>query len=195
MGFHSLFYRDLGYAETSDFDTLPVKLNLHQIRVLQSFFDHRRSDFEFNLVSCRVHYVRNIIWDQLWCLLRPSYQIPEIAELTVFPDRTLGPFPTKSRLHLRPHAEGWELPQKRLLLGHKTIVLPRDSHQLEIYDELLVNRIQIEGPPNANLLFSKRYSRILEILTHLLGIHLPKSIQKTTQSNLLLEPGGRLNLP
>ena len=149
----------------------------------------------FRWIHRRVHYIRNIIWDQLWCLFRPSYQIPEIAELTVFPDRTLGPFPTKSRLHLRPHAEGWELTQKRLLLGHKTIILPSDSHQLEIYDELLVNRIQIEGSQHANLLFSKRYSRNLEMLSHLLGIHLPQSTQETPQSILSLEPGGPLNLP
>ena len=45
-----------------------------------------------------------------------------------------GPFPTKARLHLRPHETGWELTQRRLLLGNKTVLLASDSHRLEIYD-------------------------------------------------------------
>lgn len=149
----------------------------------------------FRWINRRVHYIRNIIWDQLWCFIRPAYQVPEIAELMVFPDRPLGPFPTKTRLHLRPHAEGWKLTQQRLILGDKTMVLPGSSHQLKIYDAILVNRIEIEGSQPAHLYFSKRYSRNLEKLSHLLGVHLPKSNSKINTSIESLESDGEFNLP
>ncbi|MDA7905933.1 hypothetical protein N9B43_03450 [Mariniblastus sp.] len=151
--------------------------------------------FVFRWINRRVHYIRNIIWDQFWCLLRPSYQIPNIAELIVFPDRPLGPFPTKARLHLRPHETGWELTQRRLFLGNKTIILPRDSHQLEIYDAILVNRIKVNGFQQAHLFFSKRYSRNLEKLSGLLGIQLPRNTLETNTLIQSTEPDGGLNLP
>ena len=149
----------------------------------------------FRWINRRVHYIRNVIWDQLWCLLRPSYQTPKIAELVVFPDRPFGPFPTKARLHLRPHETGWELTQRRLLLGNKTVLLASDSHRLEIYDAILVNRVKVEGPQQAHLLFSKRYSRNLAKLSHMLGIHLPSMQRDTNKSAQSLEQNGGLNHP
>ena len=149
----------------------------------------------FRWINRRVHYIRNIIWDQIWCLIRPAYRTPEIAELMVFPDRPLGPFPTKTRLHLRPHPEGWELTQERLILGDKKLLLPSDSHDLKMLDAILVNRIEIEGAQTAQLFFSKRYARNLEKLSHLLGVQLPKP---HSQINTMIHPPASnrwLNLP
>ena len=113
----------------------------------------------------------------------------------VFPDRPLGPFATKTRLHLRPHPEGWELTQERLILGDKKLLLPSDSHDLKMLDAILVNRIEIEGAQTAQLFFSKRYARNLEKLSHLLGVQLPKP---HSQINTTIHPPASnrwLNLP
>ena len=124
----------------------------------------------FRWINRRVQYMRSVLCDPIWNLIRPSHGVPSKPELAVFPQTGLAGFPAKSKLLLQPTDEGWQLIQPRWFLPSKVVQLSKDSHQLEIQSGVLLNSISVSGREPGKLLFSKRYTRHLDELADLIRV-------------------------
>lgn len=126
--------------------------------------------FAFRWINRRVQYMRSVLCDPIWNLIRPGYGIPSRKELVVFPQTGMAGFRAKTKLLLQPTDNGWQLVQPRWFLPPKIELLSRASYQLEMQTGMLLNSIKVSGDQNDKLLFSKRYARHLGELAQLINV-------------------------
>ena len=130
----------------------------------------------FAWIKRRVGYMRSILFDPIMAKVSQSFGTPRGEQLEVFPDQALGPFPAKARLILLPGDDGWQLEQHRFLLRPRVMMLSRSVQQLAMKRGFLVNRIEMAGDVPGKLLFTRRYSGKLELLSERLGVPLVESV-------------------
>ena len=112
----------------------------------------------FRWVKRRTAYLRTLLFDPIWTMLSPRYAQPQ-DQLIVFPQQSLGPFKPKSKLVMKPDADGWQLTHHRFLMPAITMNLPAGASPLKLKKGLIANRVEL---PNGNrLLFSRRHSKHL----------------------------------
>ena len=126
--------------------------------------------FAFRWINRRVQYMRSVLCDPIWNLIRPGHATPSKPELVVFPQKGIAGFPAKTKLLLQPSEQGWQLARPRWFLPAKVVQLSRSTHQMEMQTGMLLNSIQVSGDQSDKLLFSKRYARHLGELAELINV-------------------------
>ncbi len=141
----------------------------------------------FCWVKRQVTYMRSILFDSVWTLVQKSYGEPTKKELTVFPQRGIGPFAAREQLQLVDAGDAWELRQNRLLLPSKTHSLPKSDYQMQILGGMIVNKIEVAGgEAPETLLFTRRFNYHLEELAGLLGVEVAHKDDRSSVSDLVI---------
>ena len=122
--------------------------------------------FAFRWVKRQVTYMRSILFDPLRALVQKSYGLPKTKELTVFPQKEIGPFVARQRLQLIDRGENWELLQRRLLFPSRGYMISKSDNAMQIDPGLIVNRILVSGD---TLLFTRRHNDHLPELAKMIG--------------------------
>ena len=132
--------------------------------------------------------MRSILFDPVWAMVQKSYGIPNSKELTVFPQKEIGPFAARERLQLIDRGDDWELIHKRLLLPSKSYSMPKSTTDLGVEPGLIVNKIIVDSEGQSEtLLFTRRFNDHLSKLAQLLGMTIATSDEGPSVTDLAME--------
>ncbi len=123
----------------------------------------------YRWASRRVTYMRAIVFDPIWALIRPQYGTPTADSLTVFCHDDFASFPARTKLNLQKKENGWTLTRKSWFAPPKTIDLESSENHLAITKGLFVNKLLLTGPESGTFHFTRRFSGQLPQLASLIG--------------------------
>ena len=133
----------------------------------------------FRWVSRRVRFYRTMLLDPVLAWLWPSHGRTDVAELIVFPDDEIGPFPPKARLKLYrgdTAADGWTLEEASWWRPDREVTIPSGSKP-RVKLGWIINRIDFAQPDGelVKLCLSRRFdgAQLSEIIEEL-GMQLPE---------------------
>ena len=142
----------------------------------------------FRWVKRQVSYMRSILFDPIWAMVQKSYGEPKGKELTVFPQREIGPFAPRDRVQLIDAGDSWELRQNRLLLPSKKYSIPKADHSLTVEPGLIVNKIAVVGSNEpATLMFTRRFNGRIDQLAKALSLQVAVKETQSSVSDLVME--------
>lgn len=133
----------------------------------------------FRWVSRRVRFYRTMLLDPVLTWLWPSHGRTDLAELVVFPDGEVPPFPPKARLKLYrgdTASDGWTLQEASWWRPDRTVMIPGDS-KARVQLGWIINRIDFAQGDGSliKLCFSRRFdgAQLGEIIEEL-GMDVPE---------------------
>ena len=136
----------------------------------------------------RVVYMRAVVFDPIWGLIRPGYGKAKAGELAIFSNAPFASFPTRTKLNLKKEEAGWSLVQHKWFRRPAKITLSEADCNLKIEKGLFVNKLIIDGPDGGGKFhFTRRFSGDLDTLAGLLGANFAatqKPAEPTTVSGM-----------
>ena len=112
----------------------------------------------FNWVHRRVVFCRTMALDPIMSAIFRDRATPTEAKLVVFPAAAFGPFPTRARLILEPHDNGWRLTMPRWFRPNATMEIPFEGCDPLMHSGIVANTLDLNAEGTKPLSFSKRYS-------------------------------------